>query len=108
MTKIQRVYTDLKDRLSGGTKGLRKGRGLTLVDASSGPASGGWFAGLFGGAREESTAAAAAAAKVAGLYMYGGVGVGKTMLMDLLAASAPPYFQVPGACVWGVGVWQRG
>ncbi len=29
-----------------------------------------------------------------GLYMYGGVGVGKTMLMDLLVAAAPPDFQV--------------
>lgn len=29
-----------------------------------------------------------------GLYMYGGVGVGKTMLMDLLVAAAPPEFQV--------------
>jgi predicted ATPase len=27
--------------------------------------------------------------------MYGGVGVGKTMLMDLLVASAPPEFKVP-------------
>ena len=29
-----------------------------------------------------------------GLYIYGGVGTGKTMLMDLLAESAPPEFQV--------------
>jgi hypothetical protein len=29
-----------------------------------------------------------------GLYMYGGVGCGKTMLMDLLVASAPREFQV--------------
>ena len=32
--------------------------------------------------------------KLQGLYMYGGVGVGKTMLMDLLAHSAPYQFQV--------------
>ncbi len=32
--------------------------------------------------------------KLQGLYMYGGVGVGKTMLMDLLAHSAPSSFQV--------------
>lgn len=31
---------------------------------------------------------------VPGLYMYGGVGCGKTMLMDLLVASAPKEFQV--------------
>ena len=29
-----------------------------------------------------------------GLYMWGGVGTGKTMLMDLLAANAPPEFKV--------------
>eukprot|EP00878_Enallax_costatus_P014061 GHUV01014705.1.p1 GENE.GHUV01014705.1~~GHUV01014705.1.p1 ORF type:complete len:299 (+),score=52.41 GHUV01014705.1:2088-2984(+) len=31
---------------------------------------------------------------VKGLYMFGGVGCGKTMLMDLLVASAPKEFQV--------------
>ena len=36
--------------------------------------------------------------KLQGLYMYGGVGVGKTMLMDLLAHSAPSSFQV-GYCL---------
>lgn len=34
------------------------------------------------------------AAHVPGLYMYGGVGCGKTMLMDLLVAAAPKEFQV--------------
>lgn len=29
-----------------------------------------------------------------GLYIYGGVGTGKTMLMDLFAEVAPPEFQV--------------
>jgi hypothetical protein len=32
-----------------------------------------------------------------GLYMYGGVGVGKTMLMDLFVETAPKEFQV-GLC----------
>ena len=36
---------------------------------------------------------AASAAMPKGLYMYGGVGVGKTMLMDLLVKSAPSQFQ---------------
>lgn len=34
---------------------------------------------------------------VQGLYMFGGVGCGKTMLMDLLVAAAPKEFQV-GMC----------
>lgn len=29
-----------------------------------------------------------------GLYMYGGVGVGKTMLMDLFVVSSAPEFRV--------------
>ncbi|KAL4448617.1 hypothetical protein ABPG75_005836 [Micractinium tetrahymenae] len=99
ISRIQQVYEQLKARL-GGEQSLRKGRGLTLVEAA--PAAkpsggGGWFSGLFGGGRgrEESTATAAVgAAPVQGLYMYGGVGVGKTMLMDLLAKNAPGYFQL--------------
>ena len=95
ITRIQQVYDDLQARL-GGDRSLRKGRGLTLLDAapaSIGSGGGGWFGGLFGGGggRDESTAAAA---PVQGLYMYGGVGVGKTMLMDLLAQTAPPNFNV--------------
>jgi predicted ATPase len=35
--------------------------------------------------------------RVQGLYMFGGVGCGKTMLMDLLVASAPKEFQVSGS-----------
>lgn len=34
-----------------------------------------------------------------GLYMYGGVGVGKTMLMDLLVKCAPSQFQACRALV---------
>lgn len=33
-----------------------------------------------------------------GLYMYGGVGVGKTMLMDLLVKCAPSQFKACEAC----------
>ena len=35
----------------------------------------------------------AAANMPRGLYLYGGVGTGKTMLMDLLVNSAPPHFK---------------
>lgn len=34
-----------------------------------------------------------------GLYMHGGVGTGKTMLMDLLVETAPPEFKVGCALV---------
>lgn len=33
-----------------------------------------------------------------GLYMHGGVGTGKTMLMDLFAESALPEFQASHGC----------
>ncbi len=39
-----------------------------------------------------------------GLYMHGGVGTGKTMLMDLLVGSAPPDFKVGNLMIYsGVG-----
>lgn len=31
---------------------------------------------------------------IKGMYMYGGVGCGKTMIMDLLVSSAPQEFKV--------------
>ena len=35
---------------------------------------------------------------VLGLYMFGGVGCGKTMLMALFGSSAPAVFKVGGGC----------
>lgn len=95
ISRLQQLYERLRERL-GGEQSLRKGRGLTLVEAAPAakPPGGGWFSGLFGGRGESTAAAAAGAPPVQGLYMYGGVGVGKTMLMDLLAKNAPAYFQV--------------
>ena len=43
---------------------------------------------------EHASRPAPAGPRAKGLYMYGGVGVGKTMLMDLLAHSSPPQFKV--------------
>lgn len=95
ISRLQQLYERLRERL-GGEQSLRKGRGLTLVEAAPAakPPGGGWFSGLFGGRGESTAAAAAGAPPVQGLYMYGGVGVGKTMLMDLLAKNAPAYFQL--------------
>ena len=53
--------------------------------------------------------AAPSAQRVPGLYMYGGVGVGKTMLMDLLVKAAPPQFKVgarAGVGERGAGGWE--
>ena len=42
-----------------------------------------------------------------GLYMFGGVGTGKTMLMDLLVESAPTTFKVRSNRQWqDVGLYQ--
>ena len=57
-----------------------------------------WSSLLGGGSGSGSSQSAAGQEQIQGLYMYGGVGVGKTMLMDLLVSSAPPEFKVWGAC----------
>ncbi|GLC33066.1 hypothetical protein PLESTB_000374200 [Pleodorina starrii] len=94
----------------------RRPSGLTIVDtvgggggdddgpSASGRDSGGgggfsWFASLGralsgGGNGGAAGAAADAADAVRGLYMYGGVGCGKTMLMDLFVGTAPSHFRV--------------
>jgi AFG1-like ATPase len=43
-----------------------------------------------------------------GLYMFGGVGVGKTMLMDLLVTAAPPESKVPQCPLSGVPLLAAG
>ncbi|KAJ9515639.1 hypothetical protein QJQ45_021754 [Haematococcus lacustris] len=89
--------------------------GLTMVDSmasshrphppsssssSSSKARGGFWEGIsnliVGGHRSSHGAGRhhKAHAHVKGLYMYGGVGVGKTMLMDVFVASSPPDYKV--------------
>uniref|UniRef100_A0A1D1ZMP7 Lactation elevated protein 1 n=1 Tax=Auxenochlorella protothecoides TaxID=3075 RepID=A0A1D1ZMP7_AUXPR len=93
--RLQRVFDDLWD-----VRGLppsgsnRRGRGLTLVHAAEptpAPRGGGWLSGFFGG---QAASPPPQAPAPRGLYMYGGVGVGKTMLMDIFVSVAPPEFQV--------------
>jgi predicted ATPase len=79
--ELERVYDDLlASRAASGT-----GSGLTLVEASSSSSSkgGSWWKSMF------STSEDAPKEGVKGLYMYGGVGCGKTMLMDMFASSVP-------------------
>ncbi|PNH06517.1 hypothetical protein TSOC_007159 [Tetrabaena socialis] len=92
----------------------RRPSGLTIVDyvgghydddhagpsgrgSSSSGGGGGfsWFSGWGGGGGTAKAAVSAAdtAPAVRGLYMYGGVGCGKTMLMDLFVHTAPTHFK---------------
>lgn len=86
--------------------------GLTMVDPmeSNSSGSGSWWSGLksslMGGGSstvgrgDSNDGAGAQGAHTKGLYMYGGVGCGKTMLMDIFVNSAPPEFQVGvGLCL---------
>ncbi|CAL5221501.1 g3705 [Coccomyxa viridis] len=79
---------ELYDQLRSGIR-PRRPSGLTITD-HVGPTKkrAHWWQGLLGGSESERPKAPR------GLYMYGGVGTGKTMLMDLFAESAPPEFQL--------------
>lgn len=88
----------------------RRPSGLTIVDhietpssasgrgGTVGGSSSGWWSGLKsmmrGSDDEEDGGGGASGPAVQGLYMYGGVGCGKTMLMDLFVDTAPPHFKV--------------
>lgn len=87
--ELQRVYDDV----TGGAGGARSG--LTLMDAmpeADGGDHGGWLSSLFGG--DDAKPKAATAGPPRGLYMYGGVGTGKTMLMDMFVEAASPVVKV--------------
>ena len=97
------LLQDLYERLQA-TQGSRPARprgkrsGLTMVDnLSQGPPFGlGFLSGLLQGNGAGGPTHSLGPA-VRGLYMYGGVGCGKTMLMDLFVESCPPEFKVSPA-----------
>jgi predicted ATPase len=84
---LQRVYTDLVSQRAAGKSGRTTSSGLTLVEARRGEnkAETGWWKSIF----SSNDSAEQKQESVKGLYMYGGVGCGKTMLMDMFATSVP-------------------
>ncbi|KAK9846666.1 hypothetical protein WJX84_005294 [Apatococcus fuscideae] len=87
---LQRLFEELHKH----SKGRRKRSGLTMADsheASQQPTP--WWQGI-GKMLRRSKANEMPRQHTKGLYMYGGVGVGKTMLMDLLVESAEQDFNL--------------
>ncbi|GMH39421.1 hypothetical protein BSKO_07319 [Bryopsis sp. KO-2023] len=81
--------------------------GLTVIDNLDGnPTPPAWWKGIVklmegssasnpvAGDSSRSNETKKGCSSLRGLYMYGGVGVGKTMLMDLFVVSSPPEFRV--------------
>jgi len=86
LAKLQRLYTDLTSTSSPASSSSAVGGGLNIVEPSSGGGSavGSIWAMLTSAPASEPVRAPQ------GLYLYGGVGCGKTMLMDLLYEALPP------------------
>jgi len=89
VNELERVYVDLVALY----RGLEKSQtsGLTLLEAHGKEARTGWWKSLFSSDGDDEKTAKAV---VKGLYMYGGVGCGKTMLMDMFAESVPSSLKV--------------
>ncbi|KAF5836722.1 AFG1-like ATPase-domain-containing protein, partial [Dunaliella salina] len=96
------MLQDLFERLVQGVGQPRRLRGkrsgLTIVDAvaskDDGSFSGGGFWSGINSLMKGSRDSPSDRPHIQGLYMYGGVGCGKTMLMDLFVEAAPPELQV--------------
>ena len=88
VTKLQHLWQQLTSRTPGSESASTSG--LTLVDAVDEGLGGRWkLWGLLTGKGGDAPAAESEHT-VKGLYLYGGVGSGKTMLMDLFYDTLPP------------------
>ena len=90
MLELQRLFNELEASAAPST-------GLTMVEAigggKGGGGGGGWLSSLFG-SDGGSSSSAPASSSPRGLYMYGGVGTGKTMLMDVFSECTSPLMPV--------------
>lgn len=86
--QLERVYQDL---VANRRKLSSSGSGLTLVDASgTKERRSGWWGSIVGSLHDDAPSSRSSSQDTTrGLYMYGGPGCGKTMLMDMFAASLP-------------------
>lgn len=106
--ELQRLYDELL-QIYPPTIKHRRSSGLTLLEAAPQTLTGEeeeagkrpWWTTLFGstlvnagGTSPEDAAPVAAKPKVKGIYMFGGVGCGKTLLMDLFVATSPSQFKL--------------
>ncbi|CAG9463157.1 unnamed protein product [Pedinophyceae sp. YPF-701] len=93
-----RKLQELHNELSRALRPKPKHSGLTAVDSLEGEmpedmsTGGSWWRNLIGGAEASPDEQPRLGPR--GLYMYGGVGCGKTMLMDLFIANAPAHWGV--------------
>ena len=99
MLELQRLYDDLE------AAAAPRSSGMTMVEAIGGDRGGGggsWLSSLFGPGDAFSAPAdpsgagspSSSASTPRGLYMYGGVGTGKTMLMDVFSECVSPLVPV--------------
>lgn len=85
--ELERLYQDLIAQQR--AKASTSSSGLTLIDASSEREQPWWRTMFLSHDDTGGKSSSRATPMVKGLYLYGGVGCGKTMLMDMFASSVP-------------------
>ena len=95
---LQRLYEDIESDMSG-TGGDDEDAAAASKSTGDVPQRA-WFQNLFGSASASSSSEHRA---IEGLYLYGGPGTGKTMLMDLFAREAEALVQKQSAHVASAG-----